>query len=68
MRFAHGHAKRNPAKEIELGDILKASVKSNYARIDAKELPNLTRLAMKLTALTFVRTSELIGAKWFRMF
>jgi integrase len=48
----------------------------NYARIDAKELPNLlkqievypgthvTRLAMKLMALTFVRTSELIGAKW----
>jgi integrase len=43
---------------------------------DTKELPNLlrqievyqgthvTRLAMKLMALTFVRTSELIGAKW----
>ena len=74
--IAHGYAKRNPAKEIEPRDILKASVKSNYARIDAKELPNLlkkievyqgthlTRLAMKLMALTFVRTSELIGAKW----
>ena len=44
--------------------------------MDAKELPNLlraievyqgthvTRLALKLMALTFVRTSELIGAKW----
>jgi integrase len=74
--IAHGYAKRNPAKEIEPRDILKASVKSNYARIDARELPNLlrkievyqgthvTRLAMKLMALTFVRTSELIGAKW----
>ena len=74
--IAHGYAKRNPAKEIEPRDILKASVKSNYARIDARELPNLlrkievyqgthvTRLAMKLLALTFVRTSELIGAKW----
>jgi integrase len=74
--IAHGYAKRNPAKEIEPRDVLKASVKSNYARIDAKELPNLlreievyrgthvTRLAMKLMALTFVRTSELIGAKW----
>lgn len=74
--IAHGYAKRNPAKEIEPRDILKASVKTNYARIDAKELPNLlreievyrgthvTRLAMKLMALTFVRTSELIGAKW----
>jgi integrase len=53
-----------------------SSLKSNYARIDAKELPNLlrqievyqgthvTRLALKLMALTFVRTSELIGAKW----
>ena len=50
--------------------------KDNYARVDAKELPALlraievyrgthvTRLAMKLMALTFVRTSELIGAKW----
>lgn len=74
--IAHGQAKRNPAKEIEPRDILKASVKSNYARIDAKELPDLlreievyrgtpvTRLAIKLMALTFVRTSELIGAKW----
>jgi integrase len=74
--IAHGFGKRNPAKEIEPRDILKASVKSNYARIDAKDLPNLlreievyrgthvTRLAMKLMALTFVRTSELIGAKW----
>jgi integrase len=74
--IAHGYAKRNPAKEIEPRDILKASPKSNYARIDAKELSDLlrkvevyqgthvTRLAMKLMALTFVRTSELIGAKW----
>lgn len=74
--IAHGFAKRNPAKEIEPRDILRASVKMNYARIDAKELPNLlreievyrgtpvTRLAMKLMALTFVRTSELIAAKW----
>ncbi|MEO6321317.1 MAG: site-specific integrase [Polaromonas sp.] len=50
--------------------------KENYARIDARELPALlrkiegyvgtptTRLAMKLMALTFVRTGELIGARW----
>jgi integrase len=74
--IAHGYTKRNPAKEIEPRDILKTSVKSNYARIDAKELSELlrkievyqgthvTRLAMKLMALTFVRTSELIGAEW----
>ncbi len=74
--IAHGHAKRNPATDIRPRDILKTSLKLNYARIDPKELPNLlrqievyqgthvTRLAMKLMALTFVRTSELIGAKW----
>ena len=74
--IAHGHAKRNPASEIRPSDVLKASRKRNYARIDAKELPHLlrrievyqgthiTRLALKLMALTFVRTSELIGAQW----
>ncbi|MEO6815673.1 MAG: integrase arm-type DNA-binding domain-containing protein [Edaphobacter sp.] len=74
--IAHGYAKRNPASEIRPGDILKSTRKVNYARIDAKELSDLlrsievyqgthvTRLAMKLMALTFVRTSELIGAKW----
>jgi integrase len=55
---------------------LKSTPKTNYARIDTKELPTLlrrievyqgkqvTRLAMKLMAVTFVRTSELIGARW----
>jgi integrase len=74
--IAHGYAKRNPASEIRPADILKPTHKTNLARIDAKELPGLlraievyqgtqvTRLAMKLMALTFVRTSELIGAKW----
>jgi integrase len=74
--IAHGYAKRNPASEIRPSDILKSTRKTNYARIDAKELPGLlrsievypgthvTRLALKLMALAFVRTSELIGAKW----
>ena len=74
--IAHGYAKRNPATDVRPRDILKASLKSNYARIEAKELPNLlrqieiypgthvTRFAMKLMALTFVRTSELVGATW----
>lgn len=73
---AHGYSKRNPAAEIKPSDILKPTRKTNMARIDAKELPallrsievyegrQLTRLAMKLMALTFVRTSELIGARW----
>ena len=74
--IAHGYARRNPASEIRPGDILKSTRKVNYARVDARELPNLlrsievyqgthvTRLALKLIALTFVRTSELIGARW----
>jgi integrase len=74
--IAHGYANRNPASEIRPGDILQSMRKVNYARVDAKQLPELlraievypgthvTRLALKLMALTFVRTSELIGAKW----
>lgn len=74
--IAHGYTTRNPASEIRPSDILKSTRKVNYARVDAKELPDLlraievypgthvTRLALKLMALTFVRTSELIGAKW----
>jgi integrase len=74
--IAFGHTRRNPASEIRPRDILKPTRKVNYARVDARELSDLlkavevcpgrntTRLAMKLMALTFVRTSELIGAKW----
>lgn len=74
--IAHGYARRNPAADIKPRDILRATRKMNYARIDAKELPHLlrmielypgkhvTRLAIKLMALTFVRTGELIGARW----
>lgn len=73
---AHGYCKRNPAADIKPADVLKTAPKTNYARIGAKELPALlraievyqgmtvTRLALKLMALTFVRTSELIGARW----
>jgi integrase len=74
--IAHGYAKRNPATEIRPSDILKSSPKTNYARVDGRELPTLlrrievyqgkqvTRLAMKLMSMTFVRTTELIEAKW----
>ena len=67
---------RNPAKDFSPRDILKAQTKTNLARIDSKELPalllaiegyhgnHITRFALKLMALTFVRTSELIGARW----
>ncbi len=58
--IAHGYAKRNPAAEIRPRDVLKATRRLNYARVDTKELPELlrsievyqgthvTRLAMKL--------------------
>lgn len=74
--IAHGLASRNPSSEIRPSDVLSSRKKQNYARIDAKELPDLlrridvyqggptTRSAMKLMAMTFVRTSELIGARW----
>ncbi|SNX58827.1 Integrase [Nitrosomonas ureae] len=78
MRYAvaHGLAERNPAADIKPSDVLKPTKKTNYARLDQKELPELlhkidsydgqplTKLALQLMALTFVRTSELIGARW----
>ena len=78
MRYAvaHGLAERNPAADVKPSDALAPHKATNYARLDAKELPELlrkieayqgspyTRLAIKLMALTFVRTSELIGARW----
>lgn len=77
--IAHGKDSKvtnNPAIEIKPSDIIESRKKLNYARLDIKEFPSLlraidnsksepiTRLAIKLMALTFVRTSELIGAKW----
>ena len=72
---AHGIIERNPAADVKPGDALKPRKKRNYARLDARELPELlrkieayngtpyTRLGLKLMALTFVRTSELIAAR-----
>jgi integrase len=78
MRFAVADEiiERNPLSDIKPGDVLKSRTKTNYARVDAKELPELlrkmaaydgspyTRFALQLIALTFVRTSELIEATW----
>lgn len=78
MRYAvaHGLIERNPAADVKPADALKARKKGHFARLDAKDVPELlrkieayqgsayTRLAMKLMALTFVRTSELIEATW----
>jgi len=71
-----GHVTRNPTRDIKPSDIIQSRPVVNQARVDIKELPALlraintsetraaTRIAIKLMALTFVRTSELIEAKW----
>lgn len=78
MRYAvaHGIADRNPVADVKPGDVLKARQQENFARVGAEELPELmrkimaydgsvfTRFALQLIALTFVRTGELIGARW----
>ena len=78
LRFAvaHGLIERNPAADVRPSDALRPRRKSNHARVDIKEFPALlrrieayegsvtTRFALKLMALTFVRTGELIGARW----
>ena len=74
--IAHGIASRNPAADFKPSDILTQPKTENFARVDARDLPELlakmddyngdaiTRFAMKLMAYTFVRTSELIEAPW----
>jgi integrase len=79
MRYAVANdlVVRNPVAEVRPADILKPRKRRNYPRVTARELPDLlsaideyvgsehTRLALQLMALTFVRTSELIGARWY---
>jgi integrase len=78
MRYAVANdmAERNPVADVRPADILKPRKKRNHPRVNANELPTLlqaidryvgnehTVLALQLMALTFVRTSELIGARW----
>lgn len=78
FRYAigHGMAVRNPATDIKPSDILPSRRQKHYSRVGESELPELlrhidayqgavvTRLAMRMMVLTFVRTSELIGARW----
>ncbi|MGA8668713.1 MAG: integrase arm-type DNA-binding domain-containing protein [Terracidiphilus sp.] len=78
MRFgvAIGYIDKSPITDILPGDLLEAHVIENFARIEPKNVPGLlqkielyqgyplTRLAMKLMALTFVRTESLICAEW----
>jgi integrase len=74
---AHGHIDRSPLEGLKPSDALRPrGSRENFARLEIREIPELlrtiegyqgtsqTRLAMKLMALTFVRTTELIGARW----
>lgn len=74
--IATGRTKHNPIPNLK--DALKPIVKGHFAAITVQELPAfldalerndarlyvLTRIAIRLMLLTFVRTGELIGAKW----
>lgn len=78
FRFAiiEGIVERNPVSDLK--GALKPYKKTHYTALDIKELPEflkclerndarlfyLTRMAMKLLVLTFVRTNELINASW----
>lgn len=78
MRYAvvNDLASHNPVAGVKPADILKPHQRRNYPRVGEKDLPALlraidgyvggehTRLALQLMALTFVRTAELIGARW----
>jgi integrase len=75
FRYAaqRGLCTHNPAGDLR--DLLPTRAEKHYACIHPSELPALlakmddrkkdyTKYAMKLLMLTFVRTGELIGAKW----
>ena len=72
--IATGQAKRNPVPDLR--GALKTPVVTHRAYLKQKELPDflkaldayngrpLTKLALRLLLLTFVRTNELRGAEW----
>ncbi|PCI57113.1 MAG: integrase [Alphaproteobacteria bacterium] len=74
--IAIGRAVRDPSADIK--EALKPSKKDHFAALDVSELPEFlkaienndarlyrsTRNALRLMLLTFVRTSELINARW----
>jgi integrase len=74
--IACGKAVRDPSSDIK--EALKPQVKGHFAAIDCKDLPDFlaaidrndarlyrnTQNALRLIMLTFVRTSELINARW----
>lgn len=80
FRYAivHALADANPAATIKPGDILRSVQKGHFAALDYRDLPQFllaldrndarmfpqTRLAVEFLMHTFVRTGEMIKAKW----
>lgn len=78
LRFAvnKGYLDSSPIAGTQPADFLRSHTVESFARIEAEDLPELlkdieiyrgtpiTRLAIKLMALTFVRTAPLILAEW----
>ena len=74
--IAHDLADYNPAAAFKPGDVLSPRKATHRARIKTDGLPSLlsamenynghtvVKLALKLMALTFVRTEELLDAPW----
>jgi integrase len=72
--IATGRVKRNPVADLR--GALKSPVRKHHVYIGAEELPeylqkleayqgnHITKLALKLLLLTFVRTTELRAAEW----
>ncbi len=73
---AKGYIESSPISDTQPSDLLRSHTVTNFARIDSADLPELltrieiyqgaplTRLAMKLMVLTFLRTTPLIWAEW----
>ncbi len=78
FRFAipRRYAKHNPAGDAELRDILPQRKKGHFAKVPVAELPELlrkmrnyhgmpvTRLALELLSLVWLRTREMIEGRW----
>lgn len=52
---AHGAIERNPAEDVRPSDALQPRTKQNFARVDARELPELMRKIMAYEGTTTTR-------------
>ncbi len=74
--ISHSLAERNPCSDVFIEDIFPPTETNNFKRISESDLPELiakievytgallTKYALQFLLLTFVRTGELLGARW----